>query len=457
MNKYVEETAQRIFNRVLKEIKPSGAEVQDVTYRVNRLMRLMADIVPKDVELRVAGSIARGTNLKGDADIDIFMLFDKRYPKEKLVKLGLEYGKRATQRAKGSYEIKYAEHPYIRLYLESVGIKADIVPASRIANIEEMSTTVDRTPLHTEFINSNLSARQRDEVRLLKYMLKAHKIYGAEIKTGGFSGYLCELMIYHYGSLTKALEAASGFKLPLIIDPRFRKEITDEAMTKRFGSDFVVLDPVDKDRNVAAGVSHESLGRFVLVARQFVHKPSIDIFYRGGFSSIKVGSLLAGFLKESGLDTFLIASSIPDKSEDITFPQLRKVSRQIEDHIQKKGFTLYLSMQLIKGRKGILLFMAPEQKLVSRTLKGPDVFVAEASHKFIEKHSNSLGFYVADTTLYALEKSKYPTIDSVLRDLPRTLQVHKDINIKNASITTNKIPKDIALEVYSELLKKLTI
>lgn len=457
MNKSNEDAAKKIFNRVLEDIKPSNDEVQDTTYRVNKLMNLLATIVPKDVELRVAGSIARGTNLKGDADIDIFMLFKKGLDREKLVKLGLEYGKKATQKAKGTYEIKYAEHPYVRLHLDEIGIKADIVPASKIDDIEDMSTTVDRTPLHTEFINSNLSNRQRDEVRVLKYLLKVHKIYGAEVRTGGFSGYLCELMIHHYGSLTKALEAASKFKLPLIMDPRFKKEIKDAEITKRFNSDFVIIDPVDKNRNAAAGVSHECLGRFVIVARRFVSRPSINLFYTGGFPSTKAGSLLSKFLSNSGLDTFIIESTIPGKSEDITFPQLRKVSRQIEDHLQRKGFSIYLNMQLIKGRKGIIVLMAPKQNLISRMLKGPSVFVENASGKFTEKHKGALGFSIIDTTIYALENSKHPTIDSELRDLPSLLTIHKDINLRKAKIITNRVPKELAFDIYAELLKKITI
>ena len=457
MNKSAEEASEHIFNRLLEDIKPSPEEVEDTTLKVNRLMELLEKIVPKDVELRVAGSVARGTNLKGDADIDIFMLFNKKYTRERLVKLGLEYGKKATQRSKGSYEIKYAEHPYIRLYLDSIGVKADIVPASRIFSIDEMVTTVDRTPLHTEFINANLTSRQRDEVRLLKYLLKAHNIYGAEVRTGGFSGYLCELLVFHYGSMAKVLDAASKFKLPLMIDPKVRKELTDQSLIKKFNSDFIVIDPVDKDRNVAAGVSHESLGRLSVVARQFIYKPSINLFYKGKFSSDKANSLISRFLKDSGLETFAIEAQVPDKSEDITFPQLRKVSKYVEDHLQRKGFSVYLNMQLIKGRKALILMMAPQQRLTSRLLKGPNVFVEGASRQFVEKHKSALGFSVNDSTIYALEKSRHPDIESELRDFTKTMKIHKDISLKRSKIIRNKIPKDFVFDIYAELLKKLNI
>ncbi len=457
MKKSSEDAAQRIFDRVLKEIKPSKEEIQDTTYRVNKLMNLLGKIVPKSVEILVAGSIARGTNLKGDADIDIFMLFNKGIERDKLVKLGLEYGRAAARKAKGTYEMKYAEHPYIRLFIDEVGLKADIVPASKIDDPEHMTTAVDRTPLHTEFINSNFTNRQRDEVRLLKYLMKAHKIYGAEVKTGGFSGYMCELFIHHYGSLTKALEAISKFELPLIIDPRFKKEIKDAEMTKRFNSDFVVIDPVDKNRNAAAGVSHESLSRLVIVARQFSQKPEVDLFYGPGFSSLKVGGLLSKFVKDSGLHTFIIESTLPDKSEDITFPQLRKISRQIEDYLQRKGFTIYLNIPLIKGRKAVMLLLAPEQNLASRLLKGPNVFVQNAANKFMDTHKDALGFTISDVTIFAIDKSVHPKIEDALRDMPKIMKVHKDIDLRKAKIIVNKIPKELEFDVYAELLKKTTI
>ena len=218
-------STDKIFEKVLKDIKPSASEVADLTHKVNELMELLAKIVPKTVELRVAGSIARGTNLKGAGDVDIFMLFNKKIERDRIVKLGLEYGKKVLQKKKGRYEIKYAEHPYVRLYLDSLGMKADLVPAFKIDDVSEMGTTVDRTPLHTEFINSHLSTKQRDEVRLLKYLLKAHGIYGAEVKINGFSGYLCELLVHHYGSLQNLLVSAAKFHLPLVIEPEVGRSL----------------------------------------------------------------------------------------------------------------------------------------------------------------------------------------------------------------------------------------
>ena len=457
MGKASAESSNRIFERVLKDIKPSDSEIADITYKVNELMVLLKKIVPKDVELKVAGSMARGTNLKGTADVDIFMLFDKKMDRDKAVKMGLEYGKRVLQTRRGRFEIKYAEHPYIRLYLDSLGIKADVVPAFKIDDVSQMGTTVDRTPLHTEFINSNLSKTQRDEVRLLKYLLKAHGIYGAEVKTNGFSGYLCELLIHNYGSLPNLLESASKFSLPLLIEPKSKKSSDGKEESKRFNSQFIVIDPVDPNRNVAAGVSLESLSKFVIVSRQFTEKPDIKLFYGSGFSDSQARKLVAKLSGGAGLDTFLIISRVPDKSEDVIYPQLRKVANQILKHLEQNGFAVYLSAQFISGREGLIFIAAPRQSLVSRVLKGPSVFIPGASQAFIKKHGKALGFMLRDSEVHVLEKVQIRSIAEALKKLPHSALVHKDINLKKARVMVNRVPAAYSILLYSELQKKLLV
>ncbi len=446
-----------IFDRILKDIKPSPAEVQQTVYKVNHLMGILKETVPRDVELRVVGSVARGTNLKGDGDIDIFMLFDKRMDRDTVVKKGVQYGKRVVGKEKGRYEVKYAEHPYIRLYLDSIGIKADIVPALKIDNIEDMGTTVDRTPMHTDFINGNLSERQRDDVRLLKYFMKAHGIYGAEIKTNGFSGYLCELLIHHYGSLHSLMEHASRFRLPVAIEPLSRKESPD-GLLEKFNSEFVVVDPVDAGRNVAAGVSMESLGRFAIASRRFLDNPEVDAFYGPKFSSGSAGKMIRKLACDAGLDVFAIMCKVPDKSEDIVYPQLRKVNQQIVRHLEGNGFTVYESVQFILGRMGFMIILAPAgQHIGSRMLKGPEVFMSDAVSSFMRMHKDAYGFRISGTCLYALEKSRFATIRDALGSLPKECVRHKDINLAAAKITVNRIPAQAQVQAYLEITKRLTV
>jgi len=98
---------EKIFKHLLKEIKPDELEIKSTITHANEIIGRLKSIVPRDVELRIVGSIARSTNLAGDADIDIFMLFDKKYSEQELERLGLDYAKRIVKKDKNeSYELE---------------------------------------------------------------------------------------------------------------------------------------------------------------------------------------------------------------------------------------------------------------------------------------------------------------------------------------------------------------
>ncbi|MGC9204910.1 MAG: CCA tRNA nucleotidyltransferase [Candidatus Micrarchaeia archaeon] len=454
-----EKKLRNIFGQVLKEIKPDDLEVKSTIAHANEVMSRLEKIIPKDVELRIVGSIARSTNLSGDSDIDIFMLFNKRYDDEEVSKLGLKYAKMIIGKKKHErLEIKYAEHAYARLYLDDFGIKVDLVPAFKISNINEMGTSVDRSPLHTDFINSNFTDRQRDDVRLLKYLLKAHHIYGAEVKVKGFSGYLCELLVYTFGSLEKLLDAATKFSLPMCIVPKDKSIVRDESIFRKFNAQFVVIDPVDPNRNVAAGVSIESLSRFVVVARELLKKPSLRFFYGKGFSSLKTPSLLKAFEKNSGLRPYLIVVKVPDESEDIVWPQLNKIGNAIMAEAAKEGFETYIYSSFISKGEGLLLYFMPDDRSASRMMKGPSTFKGEYSEKFIEKHSKALGLIIKDDMLYAIEKKRYRNASDALKAIVRVKEMNlgKEIKMSKAKVLSN-IPRKYAPEAYAALLEKISL
>ncbi len=451
--------AERVFGKVLSEVKPSKVEMNATTASINTVMHRLRNIVDKGVELKVVGSIARETNLKGDSDVDIFVLFQKKTDSGELVRKGLAYGKALANGKRDRYEIKYAEHPYVRLYLDELDVRIDLVPALKIDSIEEMGTTVDRTPLHADFINANLSGKQRDDARVLKQLLKAHHIYGAEVKVGGFPGYLCEILVYHYGSLLKLLDNASQFTLPIILDPKTKGRLSDNAIAKRFNSKFVVIDPVDPNRNVAAGVSLESLSRFILVSRAFVKDPSIKCFYGYGFSALSAASISSKFIKESGFAFYLISTKVPDKTEDILWPQLRKVANMIIEMASRYDYGIHMAIPWISGSYGNILLIAPEHSPRTRLIRGPEVFMREASENFLKQHKDNIGMVLRDSSIYVIEKNKYKDIEAFLRDAIKDGKVgkHKDIRLNGAKLFVNKIPKRLSESACSEILKKITL
>lgn len=450
----------RILERVISEIKPGPDEANATVQSINMLMARLKKIVPPDVELKVAGSVARGTNLKGNADIDIFMLFNPSYSREDVTRKGLLYGRKiADRRAGESFEVKYAEHAYTRLYMKNIGLKVDLVPAYRISDAEELATSVDRTPLHTEFINSRMSSRQKDHVRLLKFLLRNHGIYGAEVKVGGFSGYLCELLVLQFGDFPAVLKALSEAKLPLVLEPKNGNITSDQPVSKKFNSRFVVIDPVDPGRNVAAGVSEESLARLVLIARQFIEKPDVRLIYGTGFDAEKVRGHIADFLKRTGTELYLIAAGVPDKSEDIIWPQLRKVSVMVAEYLRRFGVEVWIVTSWKQEKTGLIMFIVQKKSVKARMLKGPDIFMGRACGQFIKKHGNAEGFMVRDTVLYAIERNTPGDHLSIFREVAsgRPVGRHKEISLKGSRLYANSVPRQYAENAYIELEKKICI
>jgi tRNA nucleotidyltransferase (CCA-adding enzyme) len=454
-----EKTTRAVFERVLKTIKPSRKELKESVRSINMLMGRLEKVMPRDIEARVVGSVVRGTQLRGDSDIDIFLLFSKTQSREKITRDGTEYAKRIVRGKGERYEMKYAEHPYVRVYLDDIGVKADIVPAFKIDNIEDMGTAVDRSPLHAEFMNISLSEKQRDEVRLLKRLLDVHDIYGAEIAIGGFSGYLCELLILHYGSLVKLLDAAATFRLPLVLDPKTGSQGSDDKLVKRFNSQFVVIDPIDPNRNVAAGVSVESLARFSIVARQFVAKPSIRSFYVREPDPEDSAKLFKEFIRKSGLDVFVLETGLPDKSEDVLWPQLRKVAEFVKAHAEKSGFSTYASVPIVHGEKGLIVFVVPRCALKTRLLKGPSAFMGPAQTEFVKNHKNALGTTVIGESVYVIDENRYESFGEMLSDVAKgsLLKRHKDIRLGGSAVFKNAAPRGCGVIMYRELNRRLRI
>ncbi|HLF16819.1 MAG TPA: nucleotidyltransferase domain-containing protein, partial [Candidatus Thermoplasmatota archaeon] len=122
----------------------------------------------------VQGSLAKGTWLKGGADIDLFLLLDPAVPLDELESVAERVGRRILEKP----QKKYAQHPYLQGFFR--GQAVDLVPAYRVASAHAKMSAVDRTPFHTAWVRTRLDARGRGEVRLAKRWMKGVGVYGAE-------------------------------------------------------------------------------------------------------------------------------------------------------------------------------------------------------------------------------------------------------------------------------------
>jgi len=369
-------------SQILKRITPEEAEIRDIEEFCERTERqLTAHLQQAGLKAvaEVHGSAARGTWLSGERDIDVFIVLDPGLGREVLPRV-LDVVKSFV--GEGWVEA-YAEHPYIQAVLE--GFDVEFVPCFRFDPRRGLISATDRTPLHTKFVNENLAPARRVEVRLLKRFMRGVCVYGAEVKVDGFSGYLCELLVIHFGSFEDVLSAASVWRRREVVD--VTGDAYPEGLRKRFKAPLVVVDPVDSERNVASAVSDTAMWTFVAAARSFLKRPAGKFFYPEQLE-VDASMLLKAFDKRDSNLLFVVVEDDAVDVPDVLWGQLYKAERVIASLLVKGEFRVIRSAAWSdEASKHILVFEVESAAIpgVGR-LKGPPVEMGDSSERFLEAH-----------------------------------------------------------------------
>ena len=346
------EELKRICKEVIERIRPNDTERRRIKAVTDRII---AKINGKALEMGIeahaisVGSTARNTWVRGEADIDIFIMFPVDLSEEDLKEKGLALAKSVSD----SYEERYASHPYIHAYFyDAEGgteYEADLVPCFSVKEASLLKSAVDRTPFHNEYVVERIPGFE-DEVLLLKQFMKCLGIYGSEQRRKGFAGYLCELLILHYSSFAELLRNASRWQYGERID------LEGHGTYKGAGKDpLIVIDPVDPNRNVAAAVSEYSFCRLIDAARDFLVQPSMNFFLPRKEEPMSEAEFM-NLVKERGTEFVMVVFEAPDEVEDVLFPQLRKAETSVKNLIERNGFEVYGSDVCVEGDKAFLLF-----------------------------------------------------------------------------------------------------
>jgi len=256
--------------RVLDKIAPTEEEERTIHEMVEELRAKMHNesaAYNLTVDVKLVGSIAKGTYLRGSLDIDMFILYPPSMSRENIKRFTLNIGKTVLK----NWIVQYAEHPYIRGKYGPYDV--DIVPCYNVRDTMHMQSAVDRTPFHTDFIKEHLTIKQRNQVRLLKQFLKGIGCYGAKVSVQGFSGYLAELLVLNYTDFYGVLNSALEWSGEEII------ALEESSQRETFDESFVFIDPVDPSRNVAAALSEKKRQLFVQAAEAYSKIPDIRFFF----------------------------------------------------------------------------------------------------------------------------------------------------------------------------------
>lgn len=400
---------QDLEEEVLQRISPSLSEREDIHNVAKELLDLLSSQADGRYEPLLVGSVPKGTFLK-DPDIDVFLLFNPEIPKDVMANTALGLGRKVLDEPVE----KYAEHPYINGIFK--GYNADIVPCYRVDDIGSMLSSVDRTPLHTEYIIKNLAPHKKDDVMLLKAFLKGIGAYGAHAQVKGFSGYLCELMVLHYGDFQDVLKAVNDWV--------YGQKVEIVESEKDFKEPLVFIDPVDPSRNVASAVDEETLALFVYASKSYLLSPSISFFFPGQRKK-RSGGELKDFLAHRRTQIILLSFPRPDIIDENLFPQVEKASRKLHEHLELHDFKVIHSGGYVRDNIFILFDLEQVELPNIKKHTGPPVFHDNA-RRFELKYGDEV--YIEGSRLMTDKVREHTEVFDLIRHLIEELDLGSDIN-----------------------------
>ncbi|MEM3014140.1 MAG: CCA tRNA nucleotidyltransferase [Candidatus Bathyarchaeia archaeon] len=382
-----QDAIREICETVLRKTTPSRKEKEKIVQFCCKLITNLQKELNKnglDAEVQVEGSIAKDTWLTEEKDIDLFILVHKGQNREVFTNV-LNVAKKVVGK---NFLEAYAEHPYIEAKVD--GFTVDFVPCFKVSSAEHAESSVDRTPFHTQYVKKHLTEETKKEVRLLKRFMRGIGTYGAEIKVGGFSGYLCEVLILYYGSFINLLKSAADWKQYEVIDIENHFKGQEAEAKQVFSERLIVVDPVDKGRNVASAVKPERLSEFIAASRQFLKNPRIEFFYPKPIEPWPFDAIDKK-MKSRGTTFIFLKTRAISAVPDVLWGQLYRSQKALIKTLTGCGFNIIRhNVWSDEKSANIFLFEVDSRYLpaVERHV-GPPVWKKEDCEKFLEKYLKS--------------------------------------------------------------------
>jgi tRNA nucleotidyltransferase (CCA-adding enzyme) len=388
----MKEIISKVRNSVIpsKSLEKSKTCIADLAFK---LVEIQVKKFPQVIGLEFGGSFAKGTWLPKSADVDIFIKFKKETSEQEFVTISKKIGF-DSMKSHNPY-VRYSEHPYVEAKIK--GTKINVVPCYDV-KLGSWKSSADRSPFHTINMKKVLTPKMRNEVRLLKTFLQFANIYGAEMAKQGFSGYVSEVLIFNYGSFENVIKSIAKIKENQIIGKTL----------KEFNTPIVIVDPIDSNRNLAAAISVENIGKFILSCRAFQIKPSLKFF--------KPNKLK---LSKNNLENVLVVKfNFKIRSPDIIWGQIKRATSSLKTQLEIGGFRVLRSTSHTDEKKEAYLFFLLESPVIPKkySKSGPEIFREKDCHSFISKNisKTELMWVNDDGKIVSLEKRKNFDVEKFL-------------------------------------------
>jgi tRNA nucleotidyltransferase (CCA-adding enzyme) len=379
------EKTDQVRIQVLDNILPLQSDrkkIQSLVKDLEKKLILECKNAGIKANIGLEGSVAKDTWLRDDPDIDIFIRLPLTIPRRDLDQIILRIAKKATENSKQVE--RYAEHPYLEAFVN--GVRVNIVPCYQVDRGNWKSAT-DRTPYHTKYVKKHLSAELKNEVRLLKKFFKGIDVYGAEIKTGGFSGYLCELLIIYYQSFMQTLEAFSKYKKKIVIDLRNFYIDKEADPTLIFSDPLIVIDPVDRNRNVASALKSEKLYDLIGAARAFISKPIKEFFFPPKITIFSLNTLQSKLENRGSSILFILLDNL-NVVPDVLWGQLYRTQRSLRKLLTQNDFKVLRDAVWTNEKTFTIFIIEVETYQLARIKQhiGPPLEFDEQCTAFLSKY-----------------------------------------------------------------------
>jgi tRNA nucleotidyltransferase (CCA-adding enzyme) len=216
--------------------------------------------------------------------------------------------------------------------------------------------------------------------------------YGADIKTGGFSGMLCETFIAACEEFERVVKNFSNWQEWKFIDLENYFQGRGDEVHRIFQEPLIVVDPVDKGRNLGAAVRREQLWNFVAASRFLLAKPSGSLFEEPKIRPITATDY-SRLVKRRGSTLLAVDVGRMDAVVYIVWSQLYRTERALANLLENHDFTIIRSASWSdeKSLNVILLELEQDQLPTSKRHLGPPVSKSTESASFLAKHLKGTG------------------------------------------------------------------
>jgi tRNA nucleotidyltransferase (CCA-adding enzyme) len=193
-----------------------------------------------------------------------------------------------------------------------------------------------------------------------------------------------------YCSFAETARAFAQYNQRVVIDIENYYANRENELSLLFPEPLVIVDPVDKGRNVASAVQPQKLYSFVGAARAFLKKPDAAFFDPPKPQVLPVASLKSQLENRGSSIVFLVIDQL-DAVPDVLWGQLYRTKRSLHKLIELNDYKI-LKDAVWSNEKTLSIFIFELEQQVLPNIKkhlGPPLEREVESENFLAKYADN--------------------------------------------------------------------